>query len=332
MNFVILGAGTWGTAVGQVLCDNNQNVMLYHFDQNIVDDINLNHKNSLYFGDLILNNKLQATTSLKDAISFGNNIIFAVPSKNIEELLSFSLPYMNGKYNFINLIKGFVGEENESMIQYLTRIIPLEVVNTISSLIGPSHAEEVILRKLTALCFVNKDVKFAKEMQKCFSNEYFRVYAIDDEIGSEFAASYKNAIAIGSGILAGLELGDNAKAAYITRGLAEMMTFGRHLGGHTKTFLGLTGVGDLLVTCNSHHSRNFTFGYQIGKTKDVQKVLDTYNKTVEGYKTIKSLYELSKKHTQSTPIIDSLYNVLYKHSSIDTEVTNLMKRPLKKEF
>ena len=202
---------------------------------------------------------------------------------------------MTGKYNFINLIKGFVGEENESMIQYLTRIIPNEVVNTISSLIGPSHAEEVIFRKLTALCFVNKDIKFAEEMQKCFSNDYFRVYAIDDEVGSEFAASYKNAIAIGSGILAGLELGDNAKAAYITRGLAEMMNFGKFLGGHTKTFLGLTGVGDLLVTCNSHHSRNFSFGYLLGSNAS-KKEIDEYvkNTTIEGLYTLQSIYKLLK--------------------------------------
>ena len=332
MYFTILGAGTWGTAVAQVLADNGHEVLLYHFDQNIVDDINLNHKNSIYFDDLILNKNLKATTSIKDAITFGNNIIFAVPSKNIEELLGISLPYMNGKYNFINLIKGFVGEENELMISYLSRIIPEKYVDSISSLIGPSHAEEVILRKQTALCFVNKNIEFAQRMQKYFSNDYFRVYALEDEIGAEFAASYKNAIAIGSGILAGLDLGDNAKAAYITRGLAEMMVFGKHLGGHTKTFLGLTGVGDLLVTCNSYHSRNFMFGYQIGKTKNVDEVLKNNTKTVEGYKTIKSLYELSKKHNQSTPIINSLYNVLYKKSKIEFEALNLMKRPLKKEF
>lgn len=332
MNFVVLGAGTWGTAVGQVLCDNGNNVILYHFDQKIVDDINLNHKNSLYFDDLILNTNLNATSSLKDAISYGNNIIFAVPSKNLEELLSQALPFMVGKYNFINLIKGFVGENNEMMIPYLTKIIPSKYVESISSLIGPSHAEEVILRKHTALCFVNKDITIAEKMQKCFSNEYFRVYALEDEIGSEFAASYKNAIAIGSGILAGLDYGDNAKAAYITRGLAEMMSFGKSLGGSTKTFLGLTGVGDLLVTCNSHHSRNFTFGYHVGKTGDVDEVLKTYTKTVEGYKTIKSLYELSKVNNQSTPIIDSLYNVLYKKHKIESEAQILMKRPLKKEF
>ena len=332
MRFTILGAGTWGTAVAQVLCDNGHETLLYHFDQNIVNDINLNHKNSLYFDDLNLNNNLKATTSIMEAITFSNTIIFAVPSKNIEELLEISLPYMNNKYNFINLIKGFAGENNELMISYLTRIIPEKYVNSISSLIGPSHAEEVILRKQTALCFVNKNIEIAKEMQSYFSNDYFRVYSLDDEIGAEFAASYKNAIAIGSGILAGLDLGDNAKAAYITRGLAEMMTFGKFFGGHTKTFLGLTGVGDLLVTCNSHHSRNFTFGYEIGKTGDVEEVLKHNTKTVEGYKTIKSLYELSKKYNQSTPIIDSLYNVLYKKSKIEFEALNLMKRPLKKEF
>lgn len=332
MKFTILGAGTWGTAVGQVLCDNNNDVMLYHFDQTIVDDINLNSQNSMYFGDLILNKNLKATSTLKEAIEFSNNIIFAVPSQNIEELLGNSLPFMKGKYNFINLIKGFAGKNNDLMIKFLSDIIPQEYVETISSLIGPSHAEEVILRKVTALCFVNKNIEVAQNMQKAFSNEYFRVYALEDEVGAEFAASYKNAIAIGSGILEGLELGDNAKAAFITRGLAEMMQVGRHFGGHTKTFLGLTGVGDLLVTCNSKHSRNFMFGYSIGKTKDVNEVLKNNTKTVEGYKTIKSLYELSKAENLSTPIIDSLYNVLYKNSKIEFEVSILMTRPLKKEF
>ena len=332
MKFAILGAGTWGTAVGQVLCDNQNEVLLYHFDQNIVDDINKNHKNSVYFDDLILNCNLKASSNLEEAIKFSNNIILAVPSKNVEDLVQQSIPFMNGKYNFINLIKGFVGEDNLLMIQYLRKIIPENFVESISSLIGPSHAEEVILRKITALCFVNKEIEVAEKMQKAFSNDYFRVYALTDEIGSEFAASYKNAIAIGSGIVSGMDQGDNAKAAFITRGLAEMMQFGLYFGGEAKTFLGLTGVGDMLVTCNSHHSRNFTFGRQICQSKNIDEVLTGYNKTVEGYKTVKSLYELSKKHNQSTPIIDCLYNILYKKENYQIEFKNLMKRPLKKEF
>lgn len=332
MNFAILGAGTWGTALAQVLADNGHDVLLYHFDEKIVKDINENHKNSLYFNDLLINEHIKATTCLKSVFSFTNNIITCVPSKNLVDLLKDSLPFMNQKYNFINTIKGFVGENNDLVIQYLWNIIPNEYVNSISSIIGPSHAEEVIQRKLTAICFVNKDAGFAAKMQQYFSNDYFRVYSLTDEIGAEFAASYKNAIAIGSGIISGLNIGDNGKAAYITRGLAEMMTFGKFIGGHTKTFIGLTGVGDLLVTCNSVHSRNFMFGYEIGKTKNANKVVAENTKTVEGYKTIQSLYNLSIKYSQNTPLIDSLYRILFENGDIEAEITSLMRRPLKSEF
>lgn len=332
MNFAILGAGTWGTALAQVLADNGHDVLLYHFDEKIVKDINENHKNSLYFNDLLINERIKATTCLKSVFSFTNNIITCVPSKNLVDLLKESLPFMNQKYNFINTIKGFVGENNDLVIQYLWNIIPNEYVNSISSIIGPSHAEEVIQRKLTAICFVNKDAGFAAKMQQYFSNDYFRVYSLTDEIGAEFAASYKNAIAIGSGIISGLNIGDNGKAAYITRGLAEMMTFGKFIGGHTKTFIGLTGVGDLLVTCNSVHSRNFMFGYEIGKTKNASKVIAENTKTVEGYKTIQSLYNLSIKYSQNTPLIDSLYRILFENGDIEAEITSLMRRPLKSEF
>lgn len=332
MNFTILGAGTWGTALAQVLVDNGHDVLLYHFDQTIVDDINLDHKNRLYFENVELNNDLRATTSLKEAMEHAENILLCVPSKNLQELLNDAFPFMHHKYNFINTIKGLVGEENELIIQYLHNIIPEKYVNSISSIIGPSHAEEVILRKYTAVCFVNKDIHIAKTMQTCFSNSYFRVYALTDEIGSEFAASYKNAIAIGSGIIAGLNFGDNTKAAYITRGLAEMMMFGKKLGGHTKTFIGLTGVGDLLVTCNSVHSRNFSFGYEIGVKKSVEEVVKNNTKTVEGYKTVYSLYYLAKKYKQSTPLIDFLYGILYEGKNLEEEIQKLMLRPLKPEF
>ncbi len=210
--------------------------------------------------------------------------------------------------------------------------IPSDKLSSVVSLIGPSHAEEVVLRMLTTICAVSLNEADAMTIQHLFSNNYFRVYRGNDELGSELGVAVKNAIALASGVLAGLGYGDNTKAALITRGLAEMIRFGTAMGGRQETFMGLTGIGDLVVTCTSVHSRNFQAGYQIGKADDAQVFWQNNTKTVEGVRTAKVLYELKEQHQIDMPIVDEIYKVLYEGKRPSVSARDLMLRELKAEL
>ena len=182
---------------------------------------------------------------------------------------------------------------------------------------------------LTTICAVSFNEADAMTIQHLFSNNYFRVYRGNDELGSELGVAVKNAIALASGVLAGLGYGDNTKAALITRGLAEMIRFGTAMGGRQETFMGLTGIGDLVVTCTSVHSRNFQAGYQIGKADDAQVFWQNNTKTVEGVRTAKVLYELKEQHQIDMPIVDEIYKVLYEGKKPSVSARDLMLRELK---
>ena len=205
-------------------------------------------------------------------------------------------------------------------------------INPVVSLIGPSHAEEVVIRMLTTVCAVSLDEKAAQDVQTLFSNDYFRVYRLTDEVGAEYGVAIKNVIAVAAGVLSGLGYGDNTKAALITRGLAEMVRYGMKKGGKLETYMGLTGVGDLIVTCSSIHSRNFQAGLEIGKTNDARSFMKNNKKTCEGIRTCRVIYEDAKKYDDiELPIINAIYNVLYNNHEPKREIQQLMKRELKIE-
>lgn len=332
MNITVFGSGTWGTALAQVLADNGHKVLIYGIEIDQVKDINTNHKNSFYFGnEVILNSNIKATTFLNEALAFSKVYVLSVPTSAFRSLLNEINTKLNKKFIFINTAKGF-DTLNEMRLSDVIRIlIDSKNIEAIVSLIGPSHAEEVVVRLLTTITATSLDLKAAKKVQKLFSNDYFRVYTQTDETGAELGVAYKNAIAIASGVLAGLGYGDNARAALITRGLAEMVRFSTFFGGHLETFLGLTGLGDLFVTCNSIHSRNFQAGLEIGKANSAKEFLKTNQKTVEGIRTTKIIYEVAREHNIDVPIIEAIYRVLYLDEKPDTLIEQLMRRELKSE-
>lgn len=332
MNITVFGSGTWGTALAQVLADNGHKVLIYGIEIDQVKDINTNHKNSFYFGnEVILNSNIKATTFLNEALAFSKVYVLSVPTSAFRSLLNEINTKLNKKVIFINTAKGFDTLNEMRLSDVIRTLIKPENVEAIVSLIGPSHAEEVVVRLLTTITATSLDLKAAKKVQKLFSNDYFRVYTQTDEIGAELGVAYKNAIAIASGVLAGLGYGDNARAALITRGLAEMVRFSTFFGGHQETFLGLTGLGDLFVTCNSVHSRNFQAGLEIGKANSASDFLKTNKKTVEGIRTTKIIYEVAREHNIEVPIIDAIYRVLYLDEKPDTLIEQLMRRELKSE-
>ncbi len=332
MNITVFGSGTWGSALAQVLSDNGHKPLIYGISHDQVDDINNNHKNTFFFGpDVSLSKEIKATTKLEEAVAYSDIFLLSVPSIAIRGLLEQIVKLLDKKVLIINTAKGFDTEKEVRLSDLVREEIPSHYLKGFVSLVGPSHAEEVIIRLLTVISATSIDEESALLVQELFSNEYFRVYTQSDEVGAELGVSYKNAIAIASGILAGLGYGDNARAALITRGLAEMVRFGTYFGAKLETYLGLTGLGDLIVTCNSVHSRNFQAGFVIGEENDAKRFLKDNIKTVEGIRTTKIIYELSLKDKLDLPIVKGIYKVLYENAIPSEIVKNLMLRPLKSE-
>ncbi|WP_278907600.1 NAD(P)H-dependent glycerol-3-phosphate dehydrogenase [Faecalitalea cylindroides] len=331
MKTVVIGSGSWGTALAQVLADNKEEVIIYGIEKSEIDDINLNHENSKYFEGVELNPNLKATddiTVVKDA----DIVLLAVPTFAIEGICLQIDPYLKDNIIVVNVSKGFHPETSERMSEVIRRCISKEHLSSVVSLIGPSHAEEVVIRLLTTIDAVSLKEEDAQAIQRTFSNNYLRIYTGDDEIGSELGVAIKNVMAIASGILSGLGYQDNTRAALITRGLQEMIRYGVFFGGKQQTFMGLTGIGDLIVTCTSIHSRNFEAGYQIGKENDVTNFLKYNKKTVEGVRTAKIVHKVAKENNIDMPICEEVYQILFEGKEPKTCANDLMLRELKKEF
>ncbi len=329
MKTAVLGTGSWGTALAQVLCDNGHEVLLWGIDEDQVLDINENHHNTKYF-DAPINPNLVATTDLNQ-IKDSDIVLLAVPSIAIEGVITQIKDILEKKVIVINVAKGFHPVTHERLSVVIEKTMPKDKLKCVVSLIGPSHAEEVIVRLLTTVNAVSNDEDAAILVQELFSNQYFRVYRNTDVIGAEIGVAVKNIMAIASGVLEGIGQGDNARAALMTRGLAEMSRFGIAMGGKAETYLGLDGVGDLIVTCTSKHSRNFMAGYAIGKAGGAKSFLSHNSKTVEGVFACKIVYEEAKKHQISMPITDEVYAVLYENKDPRDAITSLMNRSLKSE-
>lgn len=330
MKVTILGTGSWASGIAQVLADNKVDVNMWGIDKTQVEDIQNNHQNSTFFEGVDLNPAIKATMDL--SVAEGSDIIvLSVPTIAIEDVCKQVVPYLNKKTIFVNTSKGFHPKTNERMSQVIRESVPEDKLSSVVSLIGPSHAEEVVIRMLTTICAVSQNQEDAELVQSTFSNYYLRIYTGSDEVGSETGVALKNAIAVASGILAGLGYGDNTRAALITRGLAEMIRYGVKMGGKRETFMGLTGLGDLIVTCTSIHSRNFQAGYQIGKENSAQNFLATNKKTCEGIRTAKVVHEIAQKENIEMPIISEVYKVLYEGKEPRLCAKDLMLRDLKAE-
>jgi glycerol-3-phosphate dehydrogenase (NAD(P)+) len=328
MKITVLGTGSWGTALAQVLADNGQQVVMWGISEEEVNDLNLNHRNSRYF-DSPVSEKVKASTDLSCAED-ADVLLAAVPTMALESVLKQVADIVRKPVIVINVAKGFHPVSHKRLSEVIKEIMPAEKTKAVVSLIGPSHAEEVIIRLMTAVNAVSDNMEAAKTVQELFSNEYFRVYRNDDVIGAEVGVALKNVIAIASGILEGIGQGDNARAALMTRGLAEMTRFGTALGGREETYLGLDGVGDLIVTCTSRHSRNVMAGYQIGR-EGAAKFFAENKKTVEGIFACKVVYEEAKKRGIEMPITEQIYAVLYEGKSPAQAAHDLMSRKLKPE-
>jgi glycerol-3-phosphate dehydrogenase (NAD(P)+) len=329
---VVLGAGSWGTALSIVLAENGHNCLLWSHREDQATEINHHHSNEKYLPGTVLPSTLTATSSLKTAATHGKIIVMAVPTKGIREVCRDLKEWIQEPIIFIHVSKGIEPDSLKRISEVMREEIPAHLIEEIVVLSGPSHAEEVVLKHPTTVTAACEEIHYAEKVQDLFMNGNFRVYTNSDVIGVEIGGALKNIIALGAGISDGLGYGDNAKAALITRGLAEIARLGTKMGANPLTFSGLTGIGDLIVTCTSVHSRNWRAGNLLGKGMKLDEVLDQMGMVVEGVRTTKAAYQLSKFHDVPMPITSALYAVLFEQVNPKTAVDQLMDRVKKQEM
>ncbi len=330
----VLGAGSWGSVLAKVLVENGHEVALWSNSQAQVDELNQQHTNAKYLPDLIYPEALKATTDLKAAVKDAGTVLFVVPTKVIRlvaQQLIEVLEELGTKPLIVHASKGLELGSHKRISEVIAEEIPTKYRSGMVVLSGPSHAEEVARQDITLITAASEDLANAKKVQALFMNDYLRIYTNNDVVGVETGAAFKNVIAIGAGALHGLGYGDDAKAALMTRGLAEISRLGVSFGADPLTFIGLSGVGDLIVTCTSVHSRNWRAGDQLGQGKSLEDVIDNMGMVIEGINTCKAAYELAQQKGIEMPITQAIYNVLYKQADIKAEIANLMQREGKTE-
>jgi len=331
MNLTIIGAGSWGCALANILCENNHNVILYDNNVQTVDEINNLHLNHLV-KNAILDEKIKATSNLGYALNHSDIIVISVPTKVLRSVLTEIKELINSPKLFVNTSKGLEPNTFLRVSQIINEVIPQKEILGIVALTGPSHAEEVIIKLPTVICSVSENFSHAKLVQDIFSNHTnFRVYTSTDLLGAELCGAIKNVYAIASGILSGLGFGDNARAGLITRALVEMRRIVTKLGAKDETVFGLTGVGDLIVTTSSKHSRNFNAGEMIASGASADTAVANIPMVVEGVRTCEAVYNLARTLQIETPIIDAVYDILYKQKPVNEAVNDLLMRSFKEE-
>lgn len=327
----VFGAGSWGTALSYVLAQNGHDLLLWTHRAAQADEIN-RHSNESYLKGIQLPENLKATSDLPQTVSHSDIFVLAVPTKAIREVCAAIKEHLTKKVLFVHVSKGIEPDSLKRISEMIREEIPEQWIEDVVVLSGPSHAEEVVLEHPTTVTAACENTEAAERIQDLFMNHYFRVYTNTDVIGVEIGGALKNIIALAVGITDGLGYGDNAKAALMTRGLAEIARLGVKMGATPLTFSGLTGVGDLIVTCTSPHSRNWRAGNMLGQGKTVDEVLTEMGMVVEGIRTTKAAYQLAQVYEVPMPITSALYAVLFEDEPMAEAVGGLMGRTKKNEM
>lgn len=325
----VIGSGGWGTAIAIMLNKKGNDVTLWSYTKEESDNLIKNGENVPFLPGVKLSDEIMCTSDLKKAVWGADIIVNATPSFAVRSTMKQLKEYYKGNQIIVNISKGL---EQGSFLT-LSGVIKEEIENAKCVVMsGPSHAEEVSRNIPTTNVVASDDPKIAEYIQSVFMFETFRVYTNTDVLGVEIAASIKNVIALCAGIIDGVGYGDNTKAALITRGIVEIARLGVAMGADLKTFYGLAGIGDLIVTCTSMHSRNRRCGILLGEGKTLTEALDEINMTVEGVKTTVAAYELSKRVGVEMPIVNEAYKVLFENKAPKQAVTDLMLRDKTYEY
>lgn len=321
----VIVAGSWGTALAFVLASNGFNVHIWTRNASQAKEINELHTNAKYLPNQNLPHNIVATTSMEDALESSQLALFVVPSSAMREIAKQASSFISPDTIVVHATKGFEPQSLKRMSEVLAEELQRDIAE-IGVLSGPSHAEEVILKQPTTVVVASKNKEVAARAQELLMNKTFRVYTNDDVIGIEVAGALKNIIALAAGLINGLKFGDNAKAALLTRGLAEISRLGVAMGANPMTFIGLAGVGDLVVTATSPHSRNWRAGFMLASGRSLDQVLEEMGMVVEGVKTTRAAFELAKLYQIDMPITEQLYEVLFLDMPLHDAVYKLMSR------
>lgn len=321
----VIVAGSWGTALASVLADNGCSVALWTRNVAQADEINNHRCNGKFMPGVVLSERIEATTDIAAAVKDSQAVLIVAPSKSMRSIARQLQPHLEPDVLLIHATKGFEAET----LKRMSEVIAEETGRSRSRIVvlsGPSHAEEVIRRSPTTVVVAAEEGGCAEAAQALFINSNFRVYTNPDVIGVEVAGALKNIIALGAGMSDGLGFGDNAKAALVTRGLAEIARLGTSMGANPLTFAGLAGVGDLVVTCTSRHSRNWRAGYSLAQGRTLDEVLQEMGMVVEGVRTTLAAYTLSGQYEVEMPITAALHEVLFEGGDAKSAVDQLMGR------
>ncbi|MFW5838505.1 MAG: NAD(P)H-dependent glycerol-3-phosphate dehydrogenase [Bacillota bacterium] len=330
MKITVIGGGSWGLGLSKVLADNTHDVLVYDVNEKIVEKINTLHI-CLQLNEYIPES-IKATTDIKKAVDHSDILLFVVPTKVLRDAISSMIPHLKTQKLFINAAKGIEPKTFKRVSEIFKEMIDAQYMKGFVGLSGPSHAEEVVKGMTTLITSASDNETHAKYVQNLLHNQdYFRVYSSTDLIGAELGGALKNIFALASGLLRGQGLGDNASAALMTRGLVEMGKIYDYFGATKDSLMGLTGVGDLIVTCTSPHSRNYQAGFKIGTGKDLNETLDSMTMVVEGIRTCEAAYYLSQKENLDTPIINALYDIIYNRIEPKKVYKDLLSRDQKPE-
>ena len=331
MKTAVLSDGAWGTALALTLINNGHEVIQWGPFPEYICELRNSHRNERFLPGIPLPDNLQFSDDVRVAVEDAEIIVLASPSQFMRQTLEKLAPFYSSEQILVNVAKGIEMGSLKRMSELCSEILGPERSYTVLS--GPSHAEEVSKKVPTAVVVGAENHDDAAKVQKAFMSSNFRVYTSDDVVGIELGGALKNVFAIAAGIIDGMELGDNPKAALITRGIAEMARLGVALGGRFETFSGLSGIGDMIVTCTSGHSRNRYVGEELGRGKKIEEIQAEMGLVVaEGVKTAESAYHLALKAGVDTPVINEIYSGIYLDKDPRQGVKDLMNRKAKKEF
>ncbi|MCG8572676.1 MAG: NAD(P)H-dependent glycerol-3-phosphate dehydrogenase [Spirochaetes bacterium] len=324
----VLGAGSWGTTLAILLAKTHQ-VTMWEFDKKVYKNLASQRENKTMLPGFPFPDSMSVSHDLQETINDAVLVLFAVPSFALRPLCEQVKDFITSDQLLVTVIKGIEDETFLRMSEIINQVIPQK--KGVVALSGPTHAEEVIREIPTTIVAACEDLKLAEEVQKIFMTRNFRVYTNDDIIGVEIGGAVKNIIAILAGISDGIGFGDNTKAAIMTRGLAEIIRLGKRMGAKEMTFSGLAGIGDLIVTCGSRHSRNRFVGEQLGKGMTIDQIISSMAMVAEGVKNCLSVYHLSQKIDVEMPLTTELYHIIYQKCDIKESIKRLLGRKEKYE-
>lgn len=327
----VIGAGAWGTALAKHLAEKGLHIRLWAYEQEVVNGINATHENRIFLPGVILPRALVATGSMAEALEGSDGILYVVPSHVTRQVLKILVPCLPGPMPMISATKGIEEETSKLMTQVMEDVLPAAMGPMIMALSGPSFASELSAGKPTAVCLAGRDASSVQRFQQAFMTPTLRVYADADVLGVQLGGALKNVMALAAGVVDGLELGLNARAALITRGLAELVRLGAVMGADPRTFYGLSGVGDLVLTCTGTLSRNHAVGVRLGQGDKLETILSGMQAVAEGVRTAHAALGLARRYGVEMPIIQEINAVLFDGKSCRKAVSDLMERAAKAE-